>query len=390
MGTPDYISGATVGRWGTVPAGNTLADLNPGNNPALNPDYPSSPPWGISQTAVIAAWCGMGTDPVGRMWCWGGGHADYGGNEPYMLDLRAATPSWTMMRPPSGSLLSPASGVAIDASAPGIAASATGLFSDGRPRPTHTYSGLIYVPGIGLVVPNFYHCWPHVNGPSKAYRFNESVSDWALLADYTAVSDPANYLATTCYDASRNCLWMLGGGAYAMLKVDLATGVATKHGSVDNHSGGPLGMWHDAANDLIYIVSTKGGGMVDAASGMSMFDCAASAWHVLPDATGSFPSGYTHNGHGATYDPTGNRWLLWNGTQTNRAEIATLTRPGSGNLRTTAWTRGTLTLDGGNAVTPSAATTNGVYNRFAFIDALGIAVLINATNQAVYFFKVRA
>ena len=385
---PSWLSAATVGTWGTIPATNTLADLNPANNAAINPNYPSAPEWTNTQYAVISAWNSMALNPAtGEMWAWGGGHADYGGNEPYVLDPRSNTPSWVMRRPPSGAIGNPITDGGVGSSAALIAASATGFYSDGRPRPTHTYNSLVYVPGKGMCVTNLYYVFPHVNGPSKAVYYNESTNDWGLLSDYVSLGDSNAIGGGTCYDPSRNCIWALGKGAYNMLKMDCATGITTRSGAIDNHAEGAI-LKYDAANDLVYVLSnSSSSGWLDYPSRMTVFDPTNSVFYVLPSPTGSLPASQLITSYAVAWDALAGRMLLWNYAG-DRTQIGVLTRPAS-NIRTTAWAASTLTLDGSNAVTPPTAQVNGTYGRFDYLPTLGICVLVNATNQPVYFFKVR-
>ena len=381
---PAWVRSAMVGTWSAVPASNTLSSLDPKNNPAINPVYPASPEWYASgQSRVITAWNSAAVNyAAAEMWVWGGGHADYGGNEPYKLNLLADTPAWQMMRPPSGAIgnLLTTTGT--------VGESATGLYSDGRPRVTHTYNSLVYVPGKGFTVTNLYYVYPHVNGPGKAYSFSDATNDWSVLSDYTALGGVNSPNGGCCYDSSRNCVWLLGQGAYNMVKLDCATGAATQHGLVNNHAQGPLALKYDAANDLIYILSSSSsGGWLDYPSRMSVFNPATALFHVLPAPTGSLASGMSITGHGVAWDEVGGRLLLWN-EQTNRAKISVLTRPVN-NLLTTAWVASELTLDAGNSVTPTAAEPNGTYGRFDYIERLGGCVLINAVNQSVYFYRVK-
>lgn len=387
-GVPSWITSATIGRWGTVPASNTLSALNPKLNATLNPSYPGDPPWGATQRAVFDAWCSMSTDPDGALWAWGGGHADYGGNEPYKLDLTAATPVWVMKRPPSGSLLSPATDVAIDSSPAGIAASATGFFSDGRPRPTHTYGSHVFVPGKGLAVTNLLYCWPHVNGPKKAVYYSETGGDWGLLADYSALGDTTGYGVGSCYDSSRNCVWFLSGGSYNMVRLNVADGTSSRVGTVSGWVESPVSLRYDAAADLVYIISS--GYYAPSLRRVLVFDPTTGTIHTPPAYTGTGPAGFdpTWLGDGAAWDAVGQRWLIWNGSLTDRATIATMTKP-AGDPRSTAWVLGSLTIDAGNTVTPTVALTNRTYNRFDYIPSLGICVLCNAVSDPVYFFKVR-
>lgn len=350
----------------------------------MNPVYPANPEWyGSGQDRVITAWNSAAINQAAAdMWVWGGGHADYGGNEPYKLYLLADTPAWQMMRPPSGAIgnLLTTTGT--------VGESATGLYSDGRPRVTHTYNSLVYVPGVGFTVTNLYYVYPHVNGPGKAYSFNEAANDWSLLSDYVSLGDANSPNGGSCYDSSRHCIWLLGNGAYNMVKIDCATGTATQHGTVANHAQGAIALKYDAANDLIYILSaSSSSGWLDYPSRMSIFDPSTSLFHILPPYTGSLAAGMSITGHGVAWDEVGGRLLLWN-EQANRAKISVLTRPSS-NLLTSAWAASELTLDAGNTVTPTAAATNGTFGRFDLIPRLGICVLLNAVDQPVYFFKVK-
>ena len=381
--TPSWVRNATVGRWLAVPASNTIASLDPRFNPAMNPNYSAPPEWyGAGQIKVIGAWNSAAINPANAdMWVWGGGHADYGGNEPYKLNLLADTPVWQMMRPPSGAIGN------LLTTTGSVEESSTGLYSDGRPRPTHTYNSFVYVPGVGFTVTNLYYVYPHVNGPSKAYSFDEATNDWVLLSDYTALGDSNYAKSGCCYDPSRNCVWMLGQGVYNMVKINCATGVATRHGAIDNHAEDPV-LKYDVANDLIYILSaSSSAGWLDYASRMSVFNPADSSFHVLPPHTGALAAGMSITGNGVAWDEAGGRLLLWN-AQTNRAKISVLTRPSSG-LLTSAWVASELPLDAGNTVTPTAPATNGTFNRFDYIDRLGGCVLINAVDEAVYFYKVK-
>ncbi len=80
----------------------------------------------------IDAWNGIAADVVTSRLYLGaaGGHADYAGNEVYMLDLTAAAPQWVLLNQPS-----PASAYTIDQP----------YYADGLPSPTHTYYTLWYV-----------------------------------------------------------------------------------------------------------------------------------------------------------------------------------------------------------------------------------------------------
>ncbi len=74
----------------------------------------------------ITAWSGAALDTnADRLLVWGGGHADYSGNEVYAFDLR--TLRWTRLTEPS----------AVDRS--------RGHYADGNPRSRHTYDYIEFV-----------------------------------------------------------------------------------------------------------------------------------------------------------------------------------------------------------------------------------------------------
>lgn len=389
VGAPAWLASQSVGTWVEVPATNTIKDIDPSGSATYNPVYPSAPEWGggTSLRNIMSAWCSGAMNPAtGDIYAWGGGHADYGGNEPYKLNVYSSAPTWQMLHPPSGSIGFPITDGALSSDPAIIAASATGLYSDGRPRPTHTYNSILYVPGKGLSVMDLFYVYPHVNGPQKAYRFNEGSNDWQLLCDYTALSGANSAGGGTCYDSFRNCVWILGGGAFNMVKVDCATGIATRHGTIDNHAQSPL-LHYDSELDLVYIVSTSNsGGWLDYPSRMSVFDPSTNLFHVTPSYTGSLPESLAITSHAVGWDQESKRLLLWNYGGT-RTLIGTLARPS--NPRTTAWTAGTLTLSGSNAVTPSAPQVNGTFQRFNYVPKLGGCLLINAYDQKPYFFKMK-
>lgn len=84
--------------------------------------------------ARITAWSSAALDPqTNRLFVWGGGHADYAGNEVYAFDL--GTLQWTRLTEPSP---------------PDTERSDT--YADGAPRSRHTYNYIEFVPGLGKLL----------------------------------------------------------------------------------------------------------------------------------------------------------------------------------------------------------------------------------------------
>ena len=106
--------------------------------------------------------------------------------------------------------------------------------------------------------------------------------------------------------------------------------------------------------------------------------------HTSPTVSGSFPAGFAQNGQqGMDWSEDLGCLLLWNNSG-DQTVISTLT-PGA-NPRTDAWTVGTLTVDGANAVTPSARSATGTYGRFGYSPFLKGCFVVNDVSQPIYFF----
>jgi hypothetical protein len=367
----------TANTWAEVP-GNTLASIDPEDNPAINPSYPSNAPWhgngGLG--AAIGAWNSAAFDPdtdTVHIVC-AGGHADYAGNEAYRVALGDESCDWELYRNPTGAIGN--TGTLNDGQ------DATGVYFDGAPRSTHTYGYLVHARGVGVVIARITSPYPGgQNDVKKAFKLT-SAGTYSLLKDYSAESGIGNSPAgATAYDPTRHCLWVLSTGTAQLYKIDLATGNLTKHGTFDNHAG--------AYNILVYVPGSDV--LLHITDGSpTLSNAKFTAWnlstfaHTAVSFTGSFASGYTLNGQtGAAW--TGTRLLLWDQT-TNRAQISALTP--TGNLISAAWTASALTVSGSNIVTPSAAPTNGVYGRFGYSSRLNGVFLVNSISEPIYFYAL--
>jgi hypothetical protein len=84
--------------------------------------------------ARITAWSSAALDrETNRLFVWGGGHADYSGNEVYAFDL--GTLEWARLTEPSP---------------PDTAR--TDTYADGAPRARHTYNYIEFVPAVGKLL----------------------------------------------------------------------------------------------------------------------------------------------------------------------------------------------------------------------------------------------
>jgi hypothetical protein len=116
----DKVKSAPAGTWIEVPK-SALMSVAP------KPDqFPKT--WSVcGPSSVVMAWCGAAFDSKrDRLVIWGGGHADYHGNELYAFDVKKM--AWERLTDP---FPNPANDREVNA--------------DGTPNSRHTYGGLAYI-----------------------------------------------------------------------------------------------------------------------------------------------------------------------------------------------------------------------------------------------------
>ena len=381
--TPTWRTAMTTLTWAEIP-GNTLSAIDPAANAAINPNGTSGAPWAGTdgQTCVGGyAWNGgtydHATDTMHLPLQ--GGHANYAGNEPYSCALDASA-DWVMLRNPSGAI-----GNTITLN---DGQEATGLYSDGRLRSTHSYSNLCYVPGHGPIITRPMAFYSSGGGVLyKMFLVSESTGEASEWADYSALSYPDPVGTTNegaaCYDSTRACVWHLGGGTAKMLKTLVSTRVTTAHGTYGNHI-------NDGGGSLVYMPALD---LVAALKSydntFKIFDPTSDTW-TAPTVSGSYATGYdgTDSAAGIDWDEANQRLLLWN-QSSNTTLITILTPPGS-SPATNAWTASTMSVDGGNTVTPGTRQGPGTFGRFKYSPNLKGCVLLCSNTTPLYFFATEA
>ena len=155
-----------------------IDDLEPGNWYEI-PDTPMRevcPPdtadydWSFFCQSAIGAWSGGVLDTSrGRLVVWGGGHADYRGNEVYAFDL--ATLEWSRIWGPSDDAQIPSGGTHEE-------------YDDGNPGSRHTYSGLVYIPPPhDAMVSSGGSLWQSGFYASGVWRYDFGDDAWTRLTD---------------------------------------------------------------------------------------------------------------------------------------------------------------------------------------------------------------
>lgn len=374
---PGWARAARLHEWVQVP-GNTLASINPENNPAVNPNHPAVSPWrgNTGQTSLVGAYSGAAyDDSTGFYWLpLQGGHGDYGGNEPYKIQMFSETPTWQMVRNPSGAVGNVIN--LIDGQ------DATGLYSDGRLRSVHSYSyncaanGKVYAGGLtGL--------YPQTQAKEWAVEFNTTSGEYSLVCNYSGSATRLNNLyGASCIDPIRNAMYTAGRGTSRITKINLSSGVAaalTTLTGIFGEAGYMCATYAEVVDRVLFVAAQNPDTGYRAHRGLAVVNPANDT--VVYPACDNFPS-FIGQAPGAVWQPSQVRLLLWdNAAETNK--VAVLTPSNSADL-SQPWTASVIT---GTGVTPSARAAAGTYNRLQYSKRLGGLLLLNATNQQMYFMR---
>lgn len=368
---PLWVRSMTVGAWSEMPTSNTLVDLNPRNNPALNPVFPNKPEWEAlgSFNAIVTAWCG-GCSNGKKFWIpLSAGHADYAGGEPYELDYSLDLPAWSMMHPPTGALP--------DVVVTNDSQEATGLYANGRPRAVHTYNKTVYIPEYGFaVIPQGSTSWSGQAGTRRAIIFDEGTGEMSRFGAELPVSVISSGLGA-CYDSSRGAVWVRGVGTGAFHRYIVATDTWETNVTPTRAMTGYNGLTYIPEHDCIFWVNSF------LTNGFAVLDCATGVTHE-PSFTGSLV-GVSLTGGCQPHQFNGNNFAVWdNSTNTQAINVLTFTS----NPRTDTWSISQLPVASGS-VTPTAKTANGTYGRFFHSPEYGFFGLLNAVNQSVYVYRYK-
>lgn len=378
--------------WGVVPQVTTMAALDPTLDPAHWQAGVSD--FGGRGLGAAFSWVSAQDYDGKLLYPLTGGHDDYGGNEPYELNLMLDAPTWRMVRPPTGSKLAtvnPSTGLAGYPVVTRDNQTAIGIYADGRLRGAHTYNNQCYVPAVGgrpacVIVARINACYPNP-GPTqlhKSFKYDLATGESTLFSDYSSLAallppyggaPGSTNDGVSAYDSLRDRVWHAGHGTNHMLKLDMATTITTRSAATGFASGDT--MVYVPGLDVMYIVKVA-----------QFFDPATESF-ISPSVSGSFSAGLrfaTYPGIGASWVPELGCICLWNNTA-NLGEISTLTPTGT---KSQPWVKGTLALNPSNAVLPPSTFTNddGIFGRFRYIAELRGFVLHLTPGGNVYFFAI--
>lgn len=169
------VTAMPAGTWLELPAKNRISDVYPSGN--------GHPAWGVlGPMGVVRAW-GGGAVGDGKLFVWGGGHHDYGGNEMYAFDL--ATMTWSRLTDPSRYTADCSSGTMCST-------------VDGTPTSVHSYDGMEWLPKAGRLWVGGGSAYQVGWGTPQAFLFDPRTRRWErtenvwgdwLQSDYDPVTE---------------------------------------------------------------------------------------------------------------------------------------------------------------------------------------------------------
>lgn len=348
-GPLEDIQSLQTGQWYEIPNSH-LSDVVP------NP----TPPGNTGPRSIISAWSGGAYDTKNnRLLIWGGGHADYSGNEVYAFDMDTLT--WERIWGPTPIDLIP------------NAVEAYQAYPDGSPSSRHTYNHLAYVPAPYNLLYN--HGGSVWREPSMGLPYQTT---WFLNLDTLTWSDTGELAnnpggGSAVYDAVTKTIYTRSKYGIFQYNIDAVTWSKVYHYGAGwwDHPSGDL----DPTNRIIgYLGNCK----------IGVFDLGANSYTEYSETDFS---GFTEivcaTEPGFVHDPNLGKFVAWHGDSANSINpedvyvIDLIER--TIEKRTPAPT---------NIVIPSQAARWGTYGRFRYVPTLNVYVVVNSIDENVYVYRL--
>ncbi|MBI3900081.1 MAG: hypothetical protein HY308_17570 [Gammaproteobacteria bacterium] len=366
---------------------------------------------------VTDAWGGGAFDPIHRkMLIFGGGHADYLGNEVYSFDLR--TGKWERLTDPSP-VKDPVTGAI-------VASAGTDPLPDGNPVSRHTYDQLAYITHVNRFLSQGGATAPNGGGSSVTWLFDVDQHKWTDKLDSNMVKPggteagkllgQGSYNAASGYDPASGLVFMRSHGALLSYNVNTNTwtslsgfGSAPLWPRYDVY--GPLRgavdtkrhlFWTVGSNDcLVWDIPNKklvtndwattgGGTYTNYPRTKNYADTDPSKNQVFNSGGGDILNAY---GPGFDYDSKADQMVGWIGggtvigndgkpvTGSDGLPITIPSQPYALDLNSKTWTTKNPTG------APATKTKNGVYGRWRYLERYNVFILVNSASSNVYFYK---
>jgi hypothetical protein len=384
---PAWVMEIAPGTWAEI-SRNTLADVDPAADPAVNPNHPGSAPWRgmVGQRGVLDAWNGGAfasrLGRYGALIAFGGGHNDYFGNEIYAFDLESRM--WRRLTDPyAGSREAM------------VAYRADGAFPDGTPLPPHTYDTVDYHPRTNslvlLRVAQQLGSGGQVLKGMPAYLYSFDSRQWRRSL---ALDHPLKAAGWSAYDSRRDGYWVNPPPSTPNRpgfrffdpngeNADGSVGIwSESHGPRKPGGGDGMGSYEPQNDLVVYTDFRKEPGVVYAVEARRPASAA-----VPLGLRGDPPDlGYAH---GWEWSDLRRGFVYW--PRTAGADVHEL-RLGGDDWRRDPWTWRRLTSPSNRIVPQPMQFDRGVYSRFRLVrfrDA-EVALVVNRADGPVYAFRVPA
>jgi hypothetical protein len=262
----------------------------------------------------------------------------------------------------------------------GLLGERTGRYADGRARPPHTYN-----------VPCFADLddapWMPVGGAGLSWTASQSTYE-PLRVDrvtgaHTFYTAPSSTIAAspfggaTAYDPTRGAkgsFWYIGQGGGVIGRFDIDAGTWSQSLSFSVR-GGEQCLTYLPDHDLLLVGSS--------APQWAIYDPVANTLTNIT-TSGTPAGGNTSFGKCLPEYVAADGRVYWWNHGSDRALINYMTIPA--NPKVDTWAIAQTTPHGSNAVTPTAAASNGTYGRFRYSSFLDGFMLFNSVDGPLYFY----
>lgn len=359
MATPSWYASISPGAWGTIAIGTLSASgkLQTGGGGVFSA-------WGGAVLTTQGVYNGTTFVTGPAMVAWGGGHADYPGNEVYAIGGLASSPAYYRLR---------------DKSVPDI--DNTAANGGGDPVSRHTYQTLAYVGGSNnwMLAMGCLFRSTDAGTAADIRRFNFGQSDPNTNQPWAARTTLDFPCEISCWDSTTNRVWYHGytenhvgyydvaGDSYTSALFKNAIAGTNAHSAIDESRGLWFAVWSGSTS----------------VQGYRLNNGTANDYYTVTTA-GTPPASGTNKS--IIYDPVDDRFVVYSG---NGREIFFLTPPktspyAGGN----AWTWSSIVAGGD---TPGTSQTNGTFGRFAYVPSpIRGYLLWNSETQQPIFFRPRS
>ncbi|MES2356112.1 MAG: hypothetical protein V4568_17245 [Pseudomonadota bacterium] len=329
------------GQWYEVP-GSRLDSVDPCPSRAC----PYSGVVGLS--GIVTAWSGGAYDTSrDRLLVWGGGHADYAGNEIYAFDVNAL--KWSRLWGPT-------------ADVPAKLLPGTETYTDGNPVSRHTYGGLAYVESTDQLFSQGGSLYNSGNGTRATWVFDFKTSAWQRKHDNE--SGAVGIWAQSAYDPVTKHVFHQDNNG--LMEYDPVANTWTARGRIEG------GVWSGKLTAAIDPVRR----LFVAVGGGTTYVWNLNTFQLTKPATKNGNAIVSANAPGFVYNASNGKFLAWNGG----AKLHQL------DPVTWAWTVIDTVEKSDEA--PSAPVQQGTYGRFQYIPSKNAVIVVNGVADNVYIYKL--